>query len=316
MGSAMLSASAASAQTHMSSTAQAYPNKPVRIVTTSPGGGSDFTARIIAQGLTAALNQPVIVENRGGGLSAVESVARAQRDGYTLMLYANTMWITPFLQKVSYDPVKDFATITTVGVSPQVLIVHPSVAATSIKQLIALAKAKPGALNYSSSGTASPPHLTAEYFKALTGADLTHIPYKGSGPAITALLASQVQIAFAAAGSVMAQVKAERLRALGVTSLEPSILVPGVPTIASSGLPGFEAISIFGMWAPAATPTAAINRLNKEIAAVLGRTDVKEKFINNGFEAAVTSPAQFAVLIKTDTAKWGKVIKDSGIKGE
>lgn len=225
---------------------QSYPNKPLRLVTAAPGGGSDFASRLIAQGLTPSLGQQVIVDNRGGanGAIAAQTVADALPDGYTLLLYASTVWIVPFLQRVSYDPVRDFAPITLALSSPIILVVHPSVAAHSVKELIDLAKAKPGALNYASSSSGSPNHLAAELFKAMANINIAHIPYKGGGPALRALIGGEVQLMFATAGGAVPHISSGRLRALAVTSAQPSVLFPALPTVAASGLPDYEAATV------------------------------------------------------------------------
>jgi len=300
---------------HAQTSAQSYPSKSVRIVTTSPGGGSDFAARIVAQGLSGAFAQAVIVDNRAGGFTAVETVANAQRDGYTLLLYANTMWIAPFLQKVSYDPIKDFAPVTLAGFSASVLAAHPGVPASSVKELIALAKARPATLAYGTGPSGSIDHLAGEHLKALTGIDLLHIPYKGGGPAVIAAIGGQVQLVFASTASIAPQVKAGKLKALAVASAQPTAMFPGLPTMAAT-LPGFEAGTLYGVFAPAYTPAAIINIVNREIVRILTSKDVMEKFVNNGTEVIANTPTQFAAIITSDTAKWGKVIRDAGIKGE
>ena len=296
---------------------QGYPSKPIRIVTAEPGGGSDFAARLIAQGLTGSLGQQVVVDNRGGSVViAAGIVAKAPPDGYTVLLYSGTFWMVPLLQKVPYDPVKDFAPITLAVSSPVILVVNPSVAAGSVKELIALAKAGPGELNYGSAGPGSPAQMAAELFKAMAGINIVAVPYKGGGPAITALIGVQVQLMFPSAGSVISHVKSGRLRALAVTSAQPSALLPGLPTVAASGLPDYETATLFGMFAPAATPAALINQLNHEIVRVLNRAEVKERLFNANVEVVGNSPKQFAVAMKSEMTKWSKVIKDAGIRAE
>ena len=295
---------------------QNYPNKPIRIVTAEVGGANDIPARAIAQKLTASVGQQVIVENRSGVIS-IETAAKAPADGYTLLFIGSAMWLAPLLRdKVSYDPVKDFSPITLAVKSPNVLVVHPSVAANSVKELIALAKAKPGVLNYASGSAGTITHLAAELFKAMAGVNIVRIPYKGGGPAIIGLVGGQVQLMFASAGSVTPQVKAGKLRALAVTTAEPSVLAPGLPTIAASGLPGYEAATPYGLLAPAKTPVVIINRLNQEVVRVLNIAEVKEHLLNGGAETVGNSPAQFAAAIKSEMTMWGKVIKDGGIRDE
>ena len=297
---------------------QDYPNKPVRIVTAEGGGGADFMSRLIAQGLTVSLGQQVVVENRGGasGAIAAQAVAKAPADGYTLLFYSNGIWTLPLLRDVPYDPVKDFAPLTLVAISPNMIVVHPSLPVRSVKQLIALAKARPGELNYSMGGTGTTPHLAAELFKSMAGVDIVRINYKGAGPALNELIGGQVQLTFATTASGMPHVKSGRLKALAVTSAEPSALVPGLPTVAASGLPGYESVASYGMFSTARTPAALVSRLNEEIVRVLRRAEVKEKLFNTGVEVVGGSPEGFAAMMKMEMLKWGKVIRDAGIRGE
>ena len=295
---------------------QDYPNRPIRILTQPPGGGTDFASRLIAPGLAAGLNQQVIVDNRAGVI-AIETAAKAPADGYTLLLYSNGMWLLPFLRdNVPWDPERDFSPITLATRSPNILVVHPSLPVKSVKELIALAKARPAELNYSSAGASSMNHLAAELFKAMAGADMVHVPYKGGGPALGAAVGGEVSVLFAAASPASPHVKSGRLRALAVTSAAPSALFPGLPTVAASGLPGYEATLILGIFAPAKSSAAIINRLNREIVRVLDLPDVKERFLNAGVEAVGSSPGELAAAIKADMARWGKVIKDAGIKAD
>jgi tripartite-type tricarboxylate transporter receptor subunit TctC len=294
---------------------QKYPNKPIRIVASAAGGSGDFAARLIAQGLSGALSQQVVVDNRGGVIPG-EIVSKAPPDGYTLLIDAASFWIGPLLQETPYDPVKDFAPVTLTDSAPNVLVVNPSLPVKSVKELIALAKARPGELNYGSSSTGSTPHLAAELFNMMAGVKIVRVPFKGSGPAVISLLGGQVQLMFATAGSVAPHVKSGRLRALAVASLQPSALAPGLPTIAASGVPGYEAVAFEGMFAPAKTPVAIIDRLNQEIVRVLNRAEVKERFFNAGVETVGSTPEEFAAAIKSNVAKWGKLIKDAGIRDE
>ncbi len=294
---------------------QNYPNKPIRIVASAAGGSGDFAARLIAQGLTGALGQQVVVDNRGGIIPG-EIVSKAPPDGYTLLIDAASFWIGPLLQETPYDPVKDFAPVTLTDSAPNVLVVNPSLPVKSVKELIALAKARPGELNYGSSSTGSTPHLAAELFNNMAGVKIVRVPFKGSGPAVISLLGGQVQLMFATAGSVAPHVKSGRLRALAVASPQPSALAPGLPTIAASGVPGYEAVAFEGMFAPAKTPVAIIDRLNQEIVRVLNRAEVKERFFNAGVETVGSTPEEFAAAIKSNVAKWGKLIKDAGIRDE
>ena len=295
--------------------AQPYPNKPVRIVTTEPGSGNDLVARLIVPWLSASLGQPVVVDNRG--ILAGEIVAKATPDAYTLLSYGSPLWLAPFMrERVPYDPVKDFAPITLAASSPNVLIVHPSLPVNSVRELIAAARARPGELNYSSSSTGATPHLAAELFKAMAGVNIVRVPYKGSGAALTALIGGQVHVMFPNAGAVTPYLKSGRLRALAVTTNEPSALVPGLPTLAASGLPGYESVSPFGIFAPAGTPPALVHRLNQEIVGALRKPEVIERLFNTGTESVASSPEQLAATIKSEMAKWGKVIRDAGIREE
>ena len=297
---------------------QNYPIKPIRIVTGDAGGGSDFAARLVAQGLAANLGQQVVVENRGGSvIIPAQIVAQAPPDGYTLLFYTDSIWLLPFLQDhVPVDPVKDFSPLILVGSSPTMIVVHPSLQAMTVPELIALAKAKPGAINYSSGAAGGVNHLAPELFKAMAGVNLTRIPYKGGAAALNSVIAGEAQLMFTSVNAGMPHVKSGRLRALAVTSLQPSASAPGLPTVAASALPGFEASLIFAMLAPAKTPPTLISRLNREIVRVINGPDIKEKFLVAGVDIVASTPAQLAAIMKTNMAKWGKVIKDAGIRGD
>jgi tripartite-type tricarboxylate transporter receptor subunit TctC len=297
----------------------AFPAKPIRILAAEPGGGSDFAARLIAQGMAGSFNEPVIVENKAGasGVIAAETVASTAPDGYTMLFYGNGFWLLPFLQsKVSYDPIKDFAPVTLTVTTPLILTVNPAAGAKSVPDLIAIAKAKPGQLNYASGGAGTIPHLAAELFNAMAGVRITRVPYKSTGPALNALMGNEVQVMFGNASSVMPQVKSNRLLALAVTSAQPSALLPGLPSLASLGLPGYSAETMYGMFAPAKTPKALIARLNEAIVRTLNAPAVKDKFFASGAEVVASSPERLGELVKADMARLGKVIKDSGIVGE
>ena len=295
---------------------QDFPTKPIRIFTSAAGGGNDFMARLVAQGLAGPLDQPMIVENRVVIVS-IETVAKAPPDGYTLLLGGNTLWYLPFLRDdVPWDALRDFSPVTLAAVTPNVLVVHPSLPVKSVKDLIALAKSRPGALNYSTGASGTAQHFAAELFKAMAGVDIVRINYKGGGPATNALIAGEVELAFNSASSVTPHVKSGRLRALAVTSAQPSALAPGLPTVAASGLPGYESLTLTGIYVPAKTPTAIMNRLNQEIVRVLNAADVREKLLRRGVEVVGNSPEQFAAAIKSDMTTVGKLIKDAGIRGE
>ncbi|MBI2288802.1 MAG: tripartite tricarboxylate transporter substrate binding protein [Betaproteobacteria bacterium] len=296
-----------------------FPVKPIRIVTAAVGGASDFTARLLAQGLGSSFGQQVIVDNRGGasGIIAAQIVVKSPPDGYTLLLFTSPIWLLPLLQdNVPYDPVKDFAPISMTDSSPSVLVVHLSLPVKSVRELIALAKARPGELNYSRASAGGPSHLSAELFKSMAGVNFVPVPYKGGGPALLALLGGEVELTFASAGAVAAPLKSNRVRALAVTTAEPSRLFPGVPTIAASGLPGFESVLVNGLFAPAGTPVSVIGTLNQEVVQFLRKADVKERFFSTGMESVGTSPAEFESVVKSDIAKWGKLIKTARIRIE
>lgn len=294
--------------------AQEYPTKPIRIVTSEAGGGNDLQARLVSRGISGPLGQQVIVENRPSGVIPGDIVAKAQPNGYTLLLYNNTLWTGPLIQLAPYDPVRDFSPIALVARGPNVLVVNSTVPARSVAELIGLAKARPGELNYASSGTGATNHLAAELFKVMAGVDIVRIGYKGAGQALNDLIAGQVQVMFPTAGAAAPHVKAGRVRALAVTSAEPSTLAPGVPTVAASGLPGYESIAIYGLFAPARTPGLIIGRLNAEVARVLGTADVREKLAAVGMEAGGGNPGLLAATVKSEMARMARVIKAAGIR--
>ena len=292
---------------------QPYPAKPIRIVTTEPGSGSDIVLRSIAQSLSASLGQQVIIDNRG--IVAGEIVAKAPADGYTLLAYGSALWIAPLLRdSVPYDPLQDFAPVTVTVITPNVLVVHPSLPVKTVKELIALARARPGQLNYASSSTGATPHLTAELFKAMAGIDIVRIPFRGTGPALVALLGGQVQLMFPNAGAATPHVQSGRLRALAVTTSAPSALAPGLPTVAAAGLPGYESESPLAMFAPARTPATIIQRLNQEMARALNEPGARTRLFNSGMEAVGSTPEQLTATVRLDIAKWGKLIRDAGIR--
>lgn len=301
---------------------QAYPNKPIKIVVTFPaGGGADYVARVIAPKLSDALGQPVLVENRAGANGAIgnEFVAKSPPDGYTLLLAAaGPLTIAPNLyEKQATDPFRDFEPISRVGSSASVLVVNPAVAAHSLADLTALAKANPGRLNFGSSGNGGVPHLAGELYKRMAGVDLVHVPYKGLAPAIADLLGGQVQVLFADVGLIAPYVKAGKLRAIAITGKQRSAMLPDVPTMIEAGLPGYRAgASWWGLLAPAGTPSAIIARLNTEVVKVLSTPEIKSKFAAQGVEPAPTTPKQFAALIREDYDTWAKVIKEAHIKAE
>ncbi len=295
---------------------QNYPYKPIRMLSGEAESGGDITGRLIGQKMASSLGQPMIMDNRGGSIVIpTMMMVKAAPDGYTVLLYAGSVWLLPFLQDgVPYDPVRDFSPITLASSSPNVVVVNPLVEARSIRELIALAKAKPGGLNYSSSTIGSSSHLAGALFNSMAGVNIQNIPYKGSGPAAVALVGGEVQVMFSNTGVVTPHLKAGRVRALAVTSAQPSALLPDLPTVAASGLPGYEVATIFGIFAPAKTPSAIINKLNQEMVRALRMSDVKEKLLSVGIDAIGSSPAELASTMKADMARMGTVIKTLGIR--
>ena len=299
--------------------APAYPSKPIRLVVPfPPGGATDILAREVAQKLTEAWGQSVVVDNRpgAGGNIGAELVARAAPDGYTLLMgTVGTHAINASLYaKLPYDHVKDFAPVILVAGVPNVLVVNPALPVNTVAELIAYAKANPGKLNFASSGNGTSIHLSGELFKVMAGVQMTHVPYKGSAPAVADLISGQVQLMFDNLPPSLPQIKAGKLRALAVTSATRAPALPDVPTIAEAGLPGFEASSWFGVLAPAGTPPAIVARLNAEIAKWLASPEAREKLSKQGANAAGGSPEDFAKHIAAETTKWAKVVKDSGAK--
>jgi len=292
---------------------QEYPNKPIRVVVPAAGGGADFTARLVAQGISGPLGQPVIVDNRGTGMVQADYLFKSAPDGYSLTIAGSTFWTAPLLQKLAYDPIADFSPVALLVQEVRVVFVHTSMPVKSIKELIALAKARPGELNYGSSAIGGPAHLASELFKSMAGVNMVHIPYKGGVAQNTALITGEVHMSIADAGGAMPHVKSGKLRPLAVTSATPSALLPDLPTVAAS-LPGFESVGLTGMFAPGKTPATIINRLNQEIVRFLNLPDVKERFLNAAVEVVASSPDQFAATIKSEVVKMNKLIKEAGIK--
>jgi tripartite-type tricarboxylate transporter receptor subunit TctC len=293
---------------------QNFPTKNIRFVTAPPGTGSDFTTRLIAPGISGSLGQPVIVDNRPTGVTPGQVVMQASPDGHTLLMTGANHWIGTLFGKTPYDPVMDFfSPITVATIEPNLLVVTPSLPVNSVKELIALAKAKPGALNYAATSVGGGSFLAAELFKSMAGVNIVSVPYSSGSGALADLLSGQVQVFFQGGAAMSPYVKSGKLRALGIASAQPSPLFPGMPTVASS-LPGFESVSVQAVLAPAKTPQATIRRLNSEIARALNNADVKEKLFNTGLEVVGSSPEQLAALIKSDLATVSKLIKETGIK--
>jgi tripartite-type tricarboxylate transporter receptor subunit TctC len=301
--------------------AQTYPAKPIRLVVPfAPGGSTDAIARIIGQKLDEALGQQVVVENRAGagGNIGVEFVAKSAPDGYTLIFgHIGTFGFGPSLyKKLPYDPVRDFTPIALFAMVPNKLVVHPSQPARSVKELIALAKAHPGQMNYGSSGNGSASHLATEYFKLLSKTDILAIPYKGTGPLVTDIIAGQTSLTITGVPPLYPMVQSGRLRALGVGSLKRLSLMPELPTIAEAGVPGYESSTWFGPLAPAKTPREIIVRLNAELMKMLQKPEVKARFASDGIEALGSTPEEFGAYIKAEIERWGRVIKAAGVRPE
>ena len=297
-----------------------YPARPIRLVVPqSAGGSTDLVARAVAQRLSEALKENVVVDNRpgAGSLHGTEMVAKSAPDGHTLLVVAASFTINPSLRKtLPFDPVRDFAPISQLVSLPHILVVHPSVQVKTVKELIALAKAKPGALNYGSSGIATSTHLAAELFLHMTGTNMVNITYKGGAPGMTALLGGEVQLYFATISTALPHIKAGKLRALGVTTMKRSTAAPEFPTIAEAGVPGYQHNSWVGMLAPAKTPDAIVKKLNAEVVKIVRAPDMKALLLREGLEAEGDTPEQFAADIKAEVAKWQKLTRAAGIKPE
>jgi tripartite-type tricarboxylate transporter receptor subunit TctC len=300
---------------------QSYPAKPIRIVVHfPPGGPTDLVARAVGQKLTEAWGQQVIVDNRpgAGGVLGVDIVVRATPDGYTLLLgTGGSMSIAPALNiKAPYNVFRDLAPISRLVINPQVLVLHPSLPASSLRELIKLAKSKPGQINYASVGPGSPQHLGTEMLKTMAGIDMVHIPYKGTAPAITDILAGNVSLMFNSMPSVLPHVAAKRLKGIAVSSGRRSPAAPDIPTVAEAGVPGFEYVTWYGLFAPAATPATVIAKVNAEVTRMLSAPDLSKRFASQGAEPAASSPAELARFMREEHESWKKVIKASGIRLE
>lgn len=301
--------------------AQSYPTRPIRfVVPFAPGGPTDILARAVGQKLTEAFGQTIVIENRGGagGNIGAELVARSPADGYTMLMGAtSTHAINPSLyHKLGFDPVKDFIPVSLVANTPSLLAVHPALPVRTIKDLIALAKARPGQLTYASAGNGSSNHLAGVLLSMMAGIDLVHVPYKGSGPALVDVISGQVPMMFNNTASVMPHVTAGKLRAVALASLERSALLPDIPTVAESGLPGFEVRSWHGVFVPAGTPREVVNRLSTEIVRAVRAADVKSRLNAQGVELVGSSPEEFAEFVKKELAKWAKVVRQSGARAD
>jgi tripartite-type tricarboxylate transporter receptor subunit TctC len=316
-----LAATLALSTPHAAAAADAYPAKPIRfVVAFPPGGGTDIIARSIAQKLSERLEQQVVVDNRpgAGGNIGTDIVAKSAPDGYTILMgSAGPLAINASLfAKMPFDPVRDLAPVTLAASTPNVLVVHPSLKAATVNELIALARTRPGEINFASSGHGTPAHLAGELFNSMAGVKLVHVPYKGAAPALADLLGGQVQLMFSTMPPALPHVKDGKLRALAVTSRKRSRATPDLPTVDEAALPGFEANTWHGVVLPAGTPPAIIARLNREIVAILHLHDIVERLSSQGAEALGSTPEEFAAYIRSETLKWAKVVRDSGAKAE
>ena len=300
--------------------AAAYPDKPVRMVVPfPPGGGTDVVARAIALKLTEQWGQSVVVDNRPGAASMVgtEMLARAVPDGYTLGFVSMSHTINPSIyKKLPFDPIADFSPVALAATAPNVLVVNPGVGAKSVAELVQIAKARPGKLNFPSSGNGGVSHLSMEMFRYAAGIDIVHVPYRGAGPALTALLANETQLMMATTPVALPQMKAGRLIALATTGLKRSSLAPEIPTVAEAGYPGFEADTWYGMLAPAKVPPALVNQANAAVTKMLTQADFKERLAHEGAQPAGGTPTQFATHIKSEIEKWAKIVRMAKVKIE
>jgi len=302
------------------SAAAAYPDHPIRfVVPVAAGGGNDIVARLLAQKLTDAWGQSVVVDNRPGAATAIgaEIVARAIPDGYTIMLTSVSFAINAGMRKqLPFDPVRDFATITQVARVPQIMVVNPAVPAATLAEFITLAKAKPGQLNYASAGTGSSTHLAMELFMDMTGTKLNHVPYKGTAPGLTDVIAGHVQITFDAIPPTLPHVKSNRVRALAIGGTQRFPTLPDVPTLAEAGLPNYTFQSWFGIFAPARTPEAVVRTLNRELVRIIALPETRKAFVELGIEPVGTSPEEFGKYLRAEIARWSDVMRAHNIRGE
>lgn len=295
--------------------APAFPTKPIRVITTVSGGGNDLVGRLVAPRVSERLGHQMLIDNRGS--LGPEVVAREKPDGYTLLIAGGNLWTLQFLRpQLGWDAERDFTPITLAGTLPNIVVVHPSLPVKNIRELIAFAKSHPGQLNYSSGTTGVSTHLAAELFNVMTRANLIRVPYKGGGPAMNAVMSGETQVSFPNAGSAMTHINSGRVRALAVSTAQRSALFPSLPTVAASGVPGYEWTAMIGFFAPAKTPRGIVDVLQREIARALTSADVKERLMASGLEVAANTPEEYAAMIKADIARTGKVIRDAGIKGE
>lgn len=296
-----------------SACAQEYPSKVVRVLTSAPGSNNDFVIRLLTPIVSQALGQQLIVENRGG-LSA-EMVAKAAPDGYTLLSYGTAVWLAPFMRDtVGYDPARDLIPVTLLTRSPNIIVVHPSLPVRNVKDLIGLAKRRPGELNYAAGTLGATPHLAAELFKSMTGVNMVNVAYKGTGPAVNALIAGETQVMFPTSGSVRQHLNTGRLRPLAIATLKPSIQFPDLPLVTDT-VPGYQSAGTIGLYAPSKTPPAIVSRLNREVVRAINVPEIRKRFLAAGVEPIGNSTDEALALMKSETARLGKVIRDAGIRG-
>jgi tripartite-type tricarboxylate transporter receptor subunit TctC len=317
---ALAAASLTAAPTHAASTAAAYPARPIRlIVPFAPGGSNDIMARLAGQKLSESLGTQIVVDNRAGGSGIIgtDIAAKAAPDGYTLLMMSLTFAVNPSLySKLPYDTEKDLAPVTLVASAPLMLVVHPSIPAKSVQELIAYAKANPGKLNFGSGGPGTTPHLAGEMLKMTAGMRMTHVPYKGGGPALNDLIGGQIQLMLENIPSTLPHAKSGRLRSLAVSGLKRSPLVPDLPTLDEAGLKGYEIVGWNGLFVPSGTPRQIVTRLHGDIAKALAQPDVKERLATMGAEPVGNSPEEFRAFVKAEIVKWAKVVKAAGLKVE
>jgi tripartite-type tricarboxylate transporter receptor subunit TctC len=315
-----LASAASSQEARSTSSGQTYPSRPIRLIVAFPPGGSvDTVARVIGPALGASLGQPIVVENRSGasGNIGTEQAARAKPDGYTLLIHTIPFVANASLyQRMPYDPIADFAPVSLLCASPAVLIVHPSLPARSVGQLLALAQSKPGALNYSAAGAGTNPHMAGELFNMLGNVDIVAVQYKGGGPALVAVLAGEVGITFQNISEAVPHVRSGKLRALGVTSAHRAAALPDVPTLAEAGVPGYEFTTWHGMLAPRGTPPEVVDLLNARLVQALRSNDVAPRFAQMGLDVVASTPGEFSAHLKKELDKWGKLIRERHIKVE
>jgi len=294
---------------------QSYPARPIRFLTTGLGGSTDLAARTVAQGLTDSVGWAVVVDNRGSTIVASDMVSKAPPDGYSILVITDGLWRGPLFQKMPFDPVRDFVPITLVSRSPNILVVHLALPVRSVKDLIALAKARPGELNYGAGAIGASTHLSSELFKVMAGVDIVHVPYKSTGGAVIPLISGQLQLMFGTTGTVMTHIKSGKVRALAISTAQPSPLAPDLPTVAVAGnLPGFESAATAGIFAPAGTSPAIIKRMYEEVGRALLRSEVKERFFNQSVDIVGASPQETAAFVKSDMATTARIIREAGIR--